>query len=147
VPKLLADYAPTSLRAHFDRKAPTPRSLKRSSDGHLALVVDAVSRKFDVRATRNRQAKITKNDYRPDCACRIVAKAAGKSESLIEKIWNKNKNSARDIVAEFLELDHDLDQILSRKSERQALRSRPQRHEPKKMISENRKSKSGAMAH
>ena len=106
-PKPLAYYAATCLWAHSDRKK-AQRSLKRCSDEYLARIVYAVSRIFGLAPTRNRAT-----DDR-DCACSIVATAIKKSESTVTKAWDKNKDfgrsSARDIVAEFLELEHDLDQ-------------------------------------
>jgi len=106
-PKPLAYYAATCLWAHSDRKK-AQRSLKRCSDEYLARIVYAVSRIFGLAPTRNRAT-----DDR-DCACSIVSTAIKKSESTVTKAWDKNKDfgrsSARDIVAEFLELEHDLDQ-------------------------------------
>jgi hypothetical protein len=115
-PKPLRDYAATSLRAHSGRKQKRQRLENEGRNGHLALITHAVCRIFDLEPTRNREVKNTKNDYRSDCACSIVAKAINKSESLITKIWEKYKDfdrGARDLVAEFIELDYDLEQIIS----------------------------------
>jgi len=110
-PKPLGNYAATYLRAHSGRKKERQRSLKRCNDEYLARIVHAIGRVFGLKPTRNRAT----DDW--DCACSIVAKAIKLSESTVTKAWEQNKDfgrsSARDIVAEFLELKHDLDQILS----------------------------------
>jgi hypothetical protein len=174
LPKPLADYAATSLRAHSDRKKRKQRSRKTESrDRRLARVVYAVSQKFGLEPTRNRATD------RP-CACSIVAVAIKKSESTVTNAWQVNQDfvrssTTRSIVADFIELDHVLatDQELYNNLARRehlvsdgagrtfsikveyddaqlvikATRSRSQRHETKKMIDENRKLKSGAMSH
>jgi hypothetical protein len=118
-PKPLLDYAATSLRApsgrtkrkqaspNPGRKKPTQPSPKTERrNRRLAGVVYAVSQKFGLSPTRNRDPKNTKNDDRGDCACSIVAKAIKKSEDSVRQIWEKNNDfdhNAPDLFVEFIE--------------------------------------------
>jgi hypothetical protein len=124
-PKPLADYAAKCLRAPSARKQTSQQRLqrpKRTNDRHLAQVVHAVSQKFNLKPTRNRDPKNTKNDYRSDCACSIVAKAVKKSEHSLRQIWEQNKDFVRstacDVVTdtELINLEHELDQIMPGKT-------------------------------
>ena len=68
-PKPLLDYTAKYLRAPSGGKRATQRSLETESrNRRLARLVHAVSQKFGLNATRGRDPKNTKDDYRPDCA-------------------------------------------------------------------------------
>jgi hypothetical protein len=60
-------------------------------DWILALTVDVVAHRFNLKPTRSRNPKNTKCDYRPDCACSIVAQATKLFEKTVPNAWRSEK--------------------------------------------------------
>jgi hypothetical protein len=98
LPNELADYvAPCLQQANSSKQSNKTKS--NSSKAHkteyrdwiLALTVNVVAHRFNLKPTRSRNPKNTKGDYRPDCACSIVAQATKLFEKTAPNAWREEK--------------------------------------------------------
>jgi hypothetical protein len=97
LPDKLADFvvpylqqASTSNQSH--KTGSTSKAHKTEyRDWILALIVNVVAHRFNLKPTRSRNPKNTKSDYRPDCACSIVAQATKLFEKTAPNAWREEK--------------------------------------------------------
>ena len=110
LPNELADYVvPYLQQANSSNQSHKTGSTSKAHkteyrDWILALTVNVIAHRFNLKPTRSRDPKNTKSDYRPDCACSIVAQAtklfektvpnAWRSEKTVENAWHKYKDIA-----------------------------------------------------
>lgn len=84
-PNELADYAAADLQRANSNKKQSHKTDYR--DWILALTVDDVARRFNLKPTRNRETR----KHRKHCACSIVAQATKLFEKTVPNAWRSEK--------------------------------------------------------
>ena len=97
LPDELADFVvPYLQQANSSKQSHKTESTSKAHkteyrDWILALTVNVIAHRFNLKPTRSRDPKNTKGDYRPDCACSIVAQATKLFEKTVPNAWRSEK--------------------------------------------------------
>ena len=97
LPDELADFVvPYLQQANSSKQSHKTESTSKAHkteyrDWILALTVNVIAHRFNLKPTRSRDPKNTKSDYRPDCACSIVAQATKLFEKTVPNAWRSEK--------------------------------------------------------